>query len=469
VDILASRNKSPAVRPGEKPGKPSPFYALAPGLGRELGIAVAFVAMVSAVRWALGHLFPGLGVFSLYFPAVLLAALIGGWRSGLAAMALTGIVVMGLFVKPQVSVRLTDPASPGNLTMIAVAAAPLVFVGHYVRTLLARLRGSADALTDRNLHYDAMFESMLEGYALCEAIWADDGKLVDYTIVEMNPALQRMLGVGPEAIGTRVTESPGDWTPWLRFCGRVLKTGEAAGFERHNPETDRWHEIRVTRVTDDLMAQVFFDITERKRADFRQAELFDELNHRVSNNLTLVSSILKLKARATDNEGVREQLLRTEARVHSIAQVHRALYRGGRTDRVEFGAYLRDLCESIKESATLDDRVAVEVTAEPIVLPVDTAIPLGMVVNELVTNAIKYAYPFPARGLISVNLTGANGELRLEVKDDGPGLSEDTETASTGLGMRLVKSLVSQVDGTFTVHRSPGATFEISIPASPRE
>lgn len=467
MDILASHNRNPAPGPGEGPGKPSPFYTLALGPGRELGVAVALVAMVTVVRWALGHLVPGLGVFSLYFPAVLVAALIGGWRSGLAAMLFTGVTVMSLFMRPQVNVRLTDPASPGNLALIAMAAAPLVVVGAYVRTLLGRLRRSADALADRNLHYDAMFESMLEGYALCEAIWAGDGRLVDYTIVDMNPALLRMLGVGPEAIGTRLTDGPGDWTLWLRLCGRVLMTGEPAGFERHEPASDRWHEIRITRVTDNLMAQVFFDITERKRADFRQAGLFDELNHRVSNNLTLVSSILKLKARATDNEGVREQLLGTEARVHSIAQVHRALYRGGQTDRVEFGGYLRDLCESIKESLTLDDRVAIEVAADPIMLPVDTAIPLGMVVNELITNSIKYAYPFPARGLISVNLTGADGELRLRVQDDGPGLSEESESSSAGLGMRLVKSLVGQVDGTFTVHRSPGATFEISVPASP--
>src|SRR6185295_5160583 len=99
-----------------------------------------------------------------------------------------------------------------------------------------------------------------------------------------------------------------------------------ASFEMHTPQADVWHEIRVTRVTETRMAQLFFDITDRKRADARQAELFDELNHRVNNNLALVSGVLRMKARDTDNEIVRDQLLRAESRVHSIAQVHKALY-----------------------------------------------------------------------------------------------------------------------------------------------
>jgi len=133
-----------------------------------------------------------------------------------------------------------------------------------------------------------------------------------------------MLGVGPEAVGTRLSDSSGDRTDWLKLCERVLKTGEPASFEIRTRSVDQWHEIRVTRVTETRMAQLFFDISERKRAEQRQAELFDELNHRVNNNLTLVSGILRMKAHETDNDVVRDQLLRADARVQSIAQVHKA-------------------------------------------------------------------------------------------------------------------------------------------------
>lgn len=445
-------------------GSRAAFRPLVSGLLQELAVAAVLAAVVSLLRWVLGHLFQGLGVFSLYFPAVLLAALIGGWRAGVATMVFSGAAIWGFFLTPVATARLTDPVSPGNLLLIAIAAAPIVIAGDYVRTLLRRVQDGREALIERNLHYDALFETMLEGFALCDGIRDRDGKLIDYTIVEMNPALQRMLGVGPEAIGTKLSDGPGDWTRWLELCDRVLTTGQPAGLERHNRATDQWHEIRITRVTQSRMAQIFFDITERKKAEFHQASLFDELNHRVSNNLTLVSSILRMKARAADHDVVRDQLIRAEARVQSIAQVHKALYRGGRKDDVEFGAYLIDLCDGVKEALTHDDRIAVEVVAEPISISVDLAIPLGMVVNELVTNAVKYAFPYPDEGRISINLSKAENSLVLSIGDDGRGLGDDAESASGGLGMRLIRSLVAQVRGTLVVRRHPGATFEITAP-----
>ena len=320
---------------------------------------------------------------------------------------------------------------------------------------------------ERQLSLAALLTNMTEGFAVCEAIRNGQGHLVDYTIVEMNAALQRMLGVGPEAIGTRLSDSPGDRTDWLELCDRVLKTGEPAGFETYTRSVDRWHEIRVTRVTETRMAQLFFDITERKRAEVRQGELFDELNHRVNNNLTLVSGVLRMKARDTDNDTVRDQLLRADSRVQSIAQVHKALYRGARKDAVDFGAYLRDLCAGVEQALVHDDRVKVKVEVEAHSLPVDTAIPLGMVVNELVTNAVKYAYPSPDHGLILVRFVRVGDRLVLTVRDSGRGLPAISESRpGGGLGMKLVKSLVAQVQGELVMLPPPGTAFEITLAAT---
>ena len=321
---------------------------------------------------------------------------------------------------------------------------------------------------ERQLSFDALLANMHEGFAMCEAIWDEQGSLSDYTILELNDALQRMLGVGREAVGTRLSDSPGDRTDWLRLCERVLTTGAPASFETHTPGIDRWHEIRVTRVTESRMAQLFFDITERKKAEARQGDLFDELNHRVNNNLALVSGILRMKARETDNDAVRDQLLRADARMQSIAQVHRALYQGARKDDVDLGAYLVDLCAGVQEALVHDQRIRVEVAAASgVSLPVDTVIPLGMVVNELVTNALKYAYPSPQRGAVLVRLAVAEDGLGLTVQDSGQGLPQSLEPRLAGrLGMKLVRSLVAQVGGTLSVIESPGTTFEIKVPAS---
>jgi two-component sensor histidine kinase len=306
---------------------------------------------------------------------------------------------------------------------------------------------------------------MAEGFAMCEAIWDVEGRLCDYTILEMNSALQRMLGVGAEAVGTKLSEGAGYSAEWLKLCDRVLKTGAPSSFEMHTGSLDLWHEIRVTRVTERKMAQIFFDITERKRAELRQASLFDELNHRVSNNLMLVSGILQMKARETDSPAARDQLQKAVSRVQSIAQVHRALYRGARTDVVDFGAYLQELCEGVRSTLVHDERIQIEVEQEPVPVPVDMAIPLGMVVNELVTNAVKYAYPFPLGGVISVSAVRDGDALRLTVRDVGVGLPDDIERRpGGGLGMKLIKSLVAQVSGELTRLAPPGAGFEVRTP-----
>ena len=321
------------------------------------------------------------------------------------------------------------------------------------------------ALTERQLWLDALLENMAEGFAMCEAIWDSEKRLSDYTILEMNSALQRMLGVGPGAVGTKFSDSPGDRSEWLQLCERVLKTGTPASFEFHTRSLDLWHEIRVTRVTKHTMAQLFFDITERKRAELRQGSLFDELNHRVSNNLTLVSSILQMKARETDSDAVRDQLQRAVDRVQSIAEVHRALYRGAGTDVVDFSAYLWELCAAVETTLIHDKRIEISVESEPASVPVDTAIPLGMVVNELVTNSVKYAYPPPAGGLISVRSARDGEALVLSVRDFGRGLPNGAGAGpGDGLGMKLVKSLVTQVNGELVTTGPPGVGFEIRVP-----
>ncbi|HEY2051363.1 MAG TPA: sensor histidine kinase [Caulobacteraceae bacterium] len=319
---------------------------------------------------------------------------------------------------------------------------------------------------DRRPAYDILLEDVADGFAVCEAIWDAAGELSDCTILEMNSPLRRMLGAGPEAIGTRLSESLGDHSAWLRVCQNVLKTGEPASFEFHTATRDIWHEVRVTRVTADIVAQLFFNITERKHAELRQGRLFDELNHRVSNNLALVASILDMNATQTGNGEVREQLLRAANRVHGIAQVHRALYQRANRDVVEFSEYLYQLCKAMSAALGDDGRIKIEVEAEPVSVPTDTAIALGMVVNELITNSSKYAYPHPAGGVVSVQSSGSGDTLLLRIRDHGRGLGDDSggRRAGAGLGLRLVKSLVAQVNGELTIDGPPGFTVIVELP-----
>jgi two-component sensor histidine kinase len=329
---------------------------------------------------------------------------------------------------------------------------------------MARLANSQAALSERSLNYDAIFHTMSEGFALCEAIRDPQGRLTDYRVLEMNPALQAMLGVGPEAVGHRLSEVEGDHGPWLTLCDRVLTSGIPRTFERHDPATEHWHEVHVSRVTATRMGQLFFDITERKAAQARQAEMFDELNHRVKNNLGIVIALLNMQGRA-GSPALRTALGKAVDRVQSIAAVHESLSVQHRSGEVDFGGYLQSLVERLSRSVLGDGRIAIEVDACSWPMSIDHAVALGIVVNELVTNAAKHAYPAPRGGSIGVRFQPTESGALLTVGDCGGGLPADF-TSGGGLGARLVKSFVAQVGGELTIRHQPGATFEIRLPIS---
>ncbi len=430
----------------------------------QLAAGIVVAAGATGLRWTLGFIVPGILPFALYFPGLIVISFVGGWRAG----AVTGVaaVVTGwyMFLQPVHGFAVRDLAAGLNLFLFVGMVSGVVALGAYMRSVVRRLEHSRKAIVDQNLNYNILFETMSEGFVLCETIRDEPGQLVDYAILEINPALQLILGLGPEAVGKRLSQTPGEWAAWLALCDRVLRNKEPLKLEHCFEQNAHWYEIRINPVTDDRLALLYIDITDQKRSEAYQAELFSELNHRIMNNLALVAGFLNLQARGAQST-LRDELHKAAARVQGIAEVHTALYRGSRRNEVDFGAYLRDLCASLARTLVDDERVAIVVDAEPAVLPIDIAVPLGMVVNELVTNAVKYAYPRPGRGVISVWFGRVGAALVLRVTDNGAGLPDESAARPGSLGMSLVQSLVAQVQGDLVTHPGPGARFEISLPA----
>ncbi len=314
------------------------------------------------------------------------------------------------------------------------------------------------------LLYDALFEAMNEGFALCETLdraplAARDPPMADYRIVEINPSLQAMLGVGREVRGRRLSDGGAPDQRWLAVCDRVLRTGEPASFEFHNGATGRWHDIRINRVGPGRMAQFFFDVTDRKAAEARLATMFEELNHRVKNNLAAVAALLTLQGQAASRP-VKAELAKAAARIQAIAAAHEALREDPASGEIDFAAYLENLCRHLRASLFDRDRLRLELEVEPVRIAPDKAAPLGIIVNELVTNAVKHAYPPPARGAVRVRLTRTDAGGALSVEDDGPGLPAGQEP-SAGLGLRILEPMVRQLGGALAIRRDGGAAFEI--------
>ncbi len=199
-----------------------------------------------------------------------------------------------------------------------------------------------------------------------------------------------------------------------------------------------------------------------------QRLLFDELNHRVKNSLQLAAATLQLQASGADDAGLRRALEEASSRIVTIGQAHEGLYRGGNLASIDLGRYLTEVCQAA-QSASSPCEVAV---AAPVGLAIETdrAIPIALIVNELITNAIKYAYRDSQRCRIEVTMRDdGQGTIQLSVRDEGVGLPAAFDPArSKGLGMRMVRAFARQLDAELAIHRrEPGTEFELRIPLQP--
>jgi two-component sensor histidine kinase len=200
-------------------------------------------------------------------------------------------------------------------------------------------------------------------------------------------------------------------------------------------------------------------------AGLREREvLLQEIHHRVKNNLQVISSLINMQARRLDVPSARSALEECKTRVEAIALIHEQLYQSNDYRQIPFAKYLKVLIQSITSmSGDAGRRVTLDVDTEPVALPVDKAIPCGLILNELITNALKHAYPGGRAGEVRVSLHQHAGQLALVVADDGIGLSK-TDATTESLGMQLIETLVEQIRGELTVTHADGMTFQVTCP-----
>lgn len=175
--------------------------------------------------------------------------------------------------------------------------------------------------------------------------------------------------------------------------------------------------------------------------------LLKEIHHRVRNNLETISSLLSLQTEQVDNDEFREIMLESQNRVQSMGIIHQNLYQGENLAAIEMKNYFKNLGSYIIDSFDATDRISLECNMEPVELDVDRAIPIGLIVNELMTNSLKYAFPDGRKGKITISLSESNSHLYLRMADNGIGMDKNTKIKGTGFGTQLVKLLTQQLDG----------------------
>lgn len=214
----------------------------------------------------------------------------------------------------------------------------------------------------------------------------------------------------------------------------------------------------------------FRDITERKRMEetieksLREKEiLLKEIHHRVKNNMQVVSSLLYMQSRIATDQKIKELMVESQNRVKSIALVHEELYQSSDLERINYSSYLRkitcNIFESYKETSS---RVTLKLPDTPVYIPISKAVPCSLVVNELISNSLKHAFPDMREGSISIDFVLENGMYILNYADDGIGMPEtELHLVPKTLGMELIHGLVKQLNGTITRTVENGTSYEI--------
>jgi two-component system, sensor histidine kinase PdtaS len=203
--------------------------------------------------------------------------------------------------------------------------------------------------------------------------------------------------------------------------------------------------------------------TKNTLLDKRNAEnelLLKEIHHRVKNNLEVVSSLLELQSAQIDDPAVQSAMLASQNRVHSMGIIHQKLYQGEHLAAIEMRDYFINLGENIVSSFNAEGRVKVECNMPQLVLDVDTAISIGLITNELLTNSMKYAFEEKENGNINITLNeeDTEGGLLLKVSDDGIGKVPDQKAKGTGFGTQLISLLTRQLDGRLIYENNNGTT-----------
>ncbi|MFA7012514.1 MAG: PAS domain S-box protein [Desulfobacterales bacterium] len=302
----------------------------------------------------------------------------------------------------------------------------------------------------------------------------------------VNPRIPEMLGLPLERVqgsSTRIFYSSA--TEYEEKGSRAylaLRKGAWFDFEVVMPRADGTFftgRIRGKALQPKLPQEgsiwIFEDITDQKKAEelieasLREKDiLLKEIHHRVKNNLQVISSLLRMQARAVNEDRLKENCRASENRIRSMALVHEILYRSRNLVRVDFGAYVHALVRELYRAYHIGaGKIRCRLTVENVALEIDQAVPCGLIIGELVGNCLKYAFPNGKQGEIRIGLRKTEaGEFELKVRDNGVGFPKNFDPTQTlSLGLNLVKMLTEyQLKGRLEfVSTTRGAEFKITF------
>jgi PAS domain S-box-containing protein len=269
--------------------------------------------------------------------------------------------------------------------------------------------------------------------------------------------------------------TPQEREHWHKLVQNAITRGETYSLERFiefADGTSKWIKETGRSVKDEhdrvfKIEGIAQDITEQKSAqevilnNVREKEiLIKELHHRVKNNLQVISSLLNLQAALFDDTRLKSAIFDSQQRIKSMATVHDLLYRSSNLSLIDFSEYVQNLIHEIVNSyKSPDQHITINIEIEHLHYSIDQAVPLGLFVNEIVTNSLKHGFKDRNEGHVSCSMHALkNGKQRMEISDNGNGMATKNKTKDKSLGLMLIDNLAEQLDGTLVKSTSKNGT-----------
>jgi PAS domain S-box-containing protein len=348
-------------------------------------------------------------------------------------------------------------------------------VGHEI----TELKVAEDLVREKSARLQAIFQSSAN-----MMIWTLDK---EFRVTSCNEHFQHTvredlgldIGVGDVFISETAEKVPG--SGYSRYIDRykAVLRGKPQQFEAELKDREgrtTWVQVFLNPIIMDGKAQeiscLAYGITDRKESEIRLRQslsekevLLKEVHHRVKNNLQVISSILSLQTAHVEGDARILELLRVSRdRIRSMSFIHESLYQNKDFSSIDMATYIDGLSRNLVMSYSLNGQVMLERDLKRVELVLDQAIPCGLILNELISNAFKHAFPNGRGGVVRIGLSLSGEQVRISVADNGVGLPDWFNTGSDGnLGLELVRTLVDQLDGKLDIKTGVGVTYLLTF------
>jgi PAS domain S-box-containing protein len=251
---------------------------------------------------------------------------------------------------------------------------------------------------------------------------------------------------------------------WLQTIKRPIVSPDGTANQMLGIATDITARKQAERALEQALEQIKTSLHEKE-------VLLKEVHHRVKNNMQVITSLLRLQSKIIRDEQVLSVFQDSQNRVKSMALIHETLYQSDDLSRINFAEYLKKLVAHVSRSyRTRPEAVKINIQVDDVSLPIDTAVPCGLIINELASNSLKYAFPADTQGEVNITFGRTEAHYVLRVSDTGVGLPDDFDPEKgKSLGMKLVRMLTAQMRGELEYRNSVGTTFEIKFPEEMEE